>query len=495
VTPRRLRRLRLAAVLVIALAALLLAAAFLPGAQQRSTGAGKVVVLVSSAPDRAQPRALRGRTLFGRAYVFLRGAGGAIRARYFLDDPRMTRRPLAVTGKAPFALRGRRGFDTTNLAHGGHTLTVELRFANRTRVLTVPFRIRHLFASPRGGSTACSRTRPCGSWDRAYHLARPGQVVELAGGTYPGQTLTFDPRKTSSQDVVFRPRKGARVTVAGEVELEGVSHVTFKRMTVGDFFIGPESTSPDPGAIPRDVSVLDVRQRFFFVRAAVNVRIAGGAVGGVDNAIVSTIGTYPGQPPARNVLVERVRFHDVTRRADPEAHVECLFIQESNGVTVRRSRFTRCDVMGVFVNQILGGTISNLRIENNFFDRPTDGGYYALAVYPVNRGRILYNSFAGTALLRTGNWSNFAVIGNAGRLSACVSGVRFAHNVWSNARCSSTDRRAQPGFRNAARFDLHLKPGAAAVNRGDRGTYPPVDIDGHRRPRGGAPDAGADEAR
>jgi hypothetical protein len=42
--------------------------------------------------------------------------------------------------------------------------------------------------------------------------------------------------------------------------------------------------------------------------------------------------------------------------------------------------------------------------------------------------------------------------------------------------------------------NLHLAPGAAAINAGDPTSFPAFDFDGQGRPIGSAPDAGADEA-
>src|SRR4051794_22361928 len=42
-----------------------------------------------------------------------------------------------------------------------------------------------LFVAPGGNDGGdCSAADPCRSFDRAYHVARPGQVVQLAGGDY-----------------------------------------------------------------------------------------------------------------------------------------------------------------------------------------------------------------------------------------------------------------------------------------------------------------------
>lgn len=42
--------------------------------------------------------------------------------------------------------------------------------------------------------------------------------------------------------------------------------------------------------------------------------------------------------------------------------------------------------------------------------------------------------------------------------------------------------------------NLHLAPGAAAINPGDPTSFPGFDFEGQGQPIGGASDAGADEA-
>jgi hypothetical protein len=63
--------------------------------------------------------------------------------------------------------------------------------------------------------------------------------------------------------------------------------------------------------------------------------------------------------------------------------------------------------------------------------------------------------------------------------------------VWRGASCSASDVNADPRF--VSLTDLHLQSASPALDRGDGGSYPGVDFDGDTRPRGAAPDAGADE--
>ena len=86
-----------------------------------------------------------------------------------------------------------------------------------------------VFVSTTGSDLGnCSQSSPCRSLARAYRLARPGQVVEVAGGSYPGEAIEVDSSKSSSADVVFRPAAGASVRVgAGVAGLEvRASHLT-----------------------------------------------------------------------------------------------------------------------------------------------------------------------------------------------------------------------------------------------------------------------------
>ena len=43
-------------------------------------------------------------------------------------------------------------------------------------------------------------------------MATPGQLVELAAGTYSDTAISTDSSKTSATDVIFRPVAGATVT-------------------------------------------------------------------------------------------------------------------------------------------------------------------------------------------------------------------------------------------------------------------------------------------
>jgi hypothetical protein len=325
-----------------------------------------------------------------------------------------------------------------------------------------------LFLAP-GGSDAdpCTQAAPCRSFDRAYDLAGPGQVVELAGGAYPSQQVTGT---KAAPAVVFRPAPGARVEPAGlsvhadQVEFHG----------------------------------LDVRGGYF-ITGGTHIWLVGGSVGpGVDYH--PQIAPWPAGTPIRDIVIDGVTFHDWTRTS-ASVHTECLQIAGGVGVTIRNSVFRDCAVFAVSITEYNGsGPPTDYLIENNVFGSSI-GGYYSLQFNSnasALRNILIRNNSSTQAFLidnGQGTLQNVRVVGNVAPLVAwgCSSRITYSHNVWQGVACAASDRNAAAGFVDAGALDLHLLAGAAAIDAGDPGNYPATDIDGQPRPGGAAPDAGAHE--
>ena len=348
-----------------------------------------------------------------------------------------------------------------------------------------------VFLSPSGSDgNPCSPALPCVSFDRAYHVAQPGQVVEVAGGTYGDQDVLADGSKTSSADVIFRPAAGASVSL-GSLEVFG-SHLTFRQLTVnGDW----QTYHGTDDVTFRDVTVHGV----ILTQSSSNITVIGGSVGGtVDTK--SQFGNWPVGTNNTNIVVDGVSFHDVTRSGSG-VHVECLLVGGTIGFVLRNSRFSNCDVFDVSIGQMNDSAPpSNITVENNFFG--ASNGYFSFDINTTTASlsNVLIRNNSSPQQMYLGNalpvLSNVRVIANVAPISAsnCEARILYSYNVWQGGACGATDVSAASGFRNPAANDLHLVAGAAAIDRGDPSGYPATDIDGQARPQGARPDAGADEA-
>src|SRR5262245_32852171 len=103
--------------------------------------------------------------------------------------------------------------------------------ARITSMLGVPaFLAAMAFAAPAqaatlqvtgGGSdsAACTSVAPCGSFGRAYSVAKPGDVVTVRGGTYStSQTVAND--KGSTTPITFEVAAGESATINGDLTIK-----------------------------------------------------------------------------------------------------------------------------------------------------------------------------------------------------------------------------------------------------------------------------------
>ena len=359
----------------------------------------------------------------------------------------------------------------------------------------------NLYLSPSGSdSNPCSQTAPCLSLNRAYRVAKPGDVVEVADGTYGNQTINFDSTKTSTSDVVFRPAAGAAPSF-GFAELYS-SHITVEGLT----FRTGWRTWDGIG----DFTFRNVHAQLLYIFGTRDVSVLGGDYGPSSDAYSFISATAPGATVPTNILIDGVRFHDFTRSSNTQ-HTECLHAVSVQGFTVRNSHFERCAVMDLFLtsNPNSSQPFRNVVIENNFFGKTISGGYYSV-FFDQRVGfqgvQFRNNSLAQTPIFESGsnNYSNFVVSGNLGEQFnyMCNSQVSYSFNVWYSAstnaaKCGASDlalnSTADPGWVDKTNVDLHLTAGSTAVDHGGS-SCPASDIDLDARPRGSACDAGADES-
>jgi hypothetical protein len=356
-----------------------------------------------------------------------------------------------------------------------------------------------VFLSPTGNdAAACTAAAPCRTLDRGYRAARPGQVVELAAGRYPGGAIGVDERKRAEADVVFRPAPRAAVTVGGELEIYG-SHLTIRDLKLAEGWKTYRQTL--------DVTLRNVSSRHFFIWSSRRVSVVGGEVGPSDGSDYDPqISEESGSRLApRDILIDGVDFHDWLRPAGSGFHTECLQVGAGVNVTIRRSRFRNCATHDIFIRSWGGinGGIHALKgwvLENNFFGETADG-YYAIqflndlgssdADFLVRSNSFLQGIHVDRQRTTVTVDSNIFSEQPAG---SCGGDVYRYNVVESGVRCGPTDRIGRVRYRNRAALDLHLLPGSAGIDQGNPSGHPRSDIDGQRRPSGRRADAGADEA-
>jgi hypothetical protein len=369
------------------------------------------------------------------------------------------------------------------------------------------------FVAPGGSdSGSCGSADPCASFSRAYEVSSPGQVVDVAGGTYPTQVIDYDSSKTSSEDVYFRPAKGSLVNVAGDIDVYG-SHVTVMAMQARD-----TDVPYDGPADVRDITFWAMDGRNFTIDSGSQVSVLGGDYGPASSCGGSYEGgnngirmNRPGVMPS-DILIWGVDVHDIQSYDLVQCHIECLIVGAGQNIVVRGSRFWNCSIFDIFL-QPFNGPISDVDLENNWFAAPTD------PVGKVNSGRavefsgggpwhnllIRHNSVNTAINLNDGaanpEYFNSSVIGNiAERATACYNGVTYRDNVWfGGGVCDPSDASlgsAGPPFVRASDgndLDYHLTGGVAVDFVPASVSNLSDDFDGEARPKGAALDAGSDE--
>jgi hypothetical protein len=353
-----------------------------------------------------------------------------------------------------------------------------------------------VYLSPSGSdSNPCTAAAPCASLNRGYKAAAPGAVVQLAGGSYGGQSIAVDGAKTSPADVVFRPASGAAVHV-GSIDVNG-RHVTFESFDTSGWHV---RTGAD------DVTFRNVNSNDrVFITSATNVTVQGGTVdggGGYWNNGNQIKRATSSAPIPENLVFDGVTIKNFRKAPGSDDHVDCLHVLSGRGITVRNSRFQNCEHFDILFTVFLGYTPQDILIENNFFDC-CGSGYYSVQLgggHGESFQNVLIRNNSANKSITPGTDNSVSnvrfVANNVPDIPGCKRpGIVSRYNVLHGAAslCGANDKLVPSGFLNPAALDLHLRATAAARDAGDPSDHPATDIDGEPRPQGAAPDAGADE--
>jgi hypothetical protein len=314
-------------------------------------------------------------------------------------------------------------------------------------------------------------------------VAAAGDVVSVAAGTYPSQTVP-----SGSKAVTFRGTSG---TILRQM-INDASNVTY------------DSINVDAGGAHTSGAAFEL--------GGSNVTVKNASLGNVTDEKVM-LATGSGH------TVDNVTFHDAIYRTDG-VHMECLYAIVVPNFKLRNSFFRDCAVMDVFFTH---GTwwnpkppaYGNITIENNVFSHPereNNGGWHYYSLYvadtgpngsggdPMNGWVVRNNTFESPAFISSSGGSNGTRwVGNVGSWD-CKSGIIYRYNVGDTCggsgksvspSSSSASQTAPFGWVNPAAYNFHLTASSVAINAGDPNDAPATDREG--KPRNGTPDAGAYE--
>lgn len=406
---------------------------------------------------------------------------------------------------------------------------------------------------PNGDDATCARLRsdrPCRTLDRAYAVARLGDIVEVGGGTYPAQRITQKADKSASgdlPDVVMRPVPGHRVRLAKLQLGDGDAPVGPDHLTLEGFEDWEDPATQGTAETcewsmrngTTDVTWRGLRACNWYLIGVRDVTIVGGVWGpcttdGSDsNPCANNKIDFQPPRPSRDVVIDGGLYHDYRIIRGSGAHFECMFIVGGWNVTVRRARFHNCSIFDIFVQyyqdlnfpKLEGTPYNGLTFENNFFAPPIDienNQVVPTALFFSNLPQSLgyeyrnvlvrFNSFYkswvsfndGRDSYDQFRYHNVRLVGNIMQRTWQDCGpITHAYNVYVRAGdsqrtgCSKTDRFVDRyPYVNADAGNYHVVTSAAVdrVPAEQRGELAPRrDIDGNRRPMGRGRDAGADE--
>jgi hypothetical protein len=373
---------------------------------------------------------------------------------------------------------------------------------------------RLLAVAPTGSdANSCLVAAPCRTFDRAYHAAAPGDVVQIAAGNYPTQSITPDSSKAAAlQNVIFVPVAGASVSLAnGTLKVLG-AHVELHHLRMDQ--TGCTNTQAAP-LCPQlliqhpahDVVIDDFKASRFYVTGAFNVAIRNSDFGpswdfhGIVHS--DTAGNRP-----HDISLTNVAVHDHWNTSACRAQPGCLAshhqgcgptINDAFNLVEDRMRFYNCEDLGQLVkpwhypNQ-------NITIQNSFFG--ANNGYSSLDLTSVaaipNAGlHIRNNTFSkGIAVSAGIPYANSDLTGNVVPALFCniwiTGGWSVAYNLLRGTTPCGAHGRAAATL-GLAPDGYHLRAGSPAIDASSPSVYPSTDIDGSMRPSGTAPDIGADE--
>jgi hypothetical protein len=300
------------------------------------------------------------------------------------------------------------------------------------------------------------------TFDRAYRLARCGDVIDVRAGSYGVQGLYEVASLSScSRNVTFRPAAGASVTVEAVGFGDGIGSTNAPdRITLKNFAVRKHVNLT--GDVEH-VTVEGIDGGGFYIQGANDVLIKGGDWGPCDSSGPSECRSQSFitedsrlNEYTRNVTIDGAVFHDyvITGVGD---HFECLFTTGGSNVTIRNSRFYNCRTYAIATGGRAWAHYREWTIENNWFGRTCCNGTadrQSAIMFGGDVGvanmLIRFNTFIrGQGIVQEGHvlGRRIRVVNNVLTHTGCPRAIRYRGNLFAGGICSSGDRRSVYGYR------------------------------------------------
>jgi hypothetical protein len=336
--------------------------------------------------------------------------------------------------------------------------------------------------APSGSDATCRRgalSKPCATLNKAYSLARCGDIAQVAAGSYGNQNIieTTAGSACNGNPIVIRAASGIRPTI---------KWISFGKCSVCYATNAPDNLILRGFRVTWGISMWgdivnatldDIDGGSFFIQDGTNIKIVNSdwgpctPSGSFQGRPADCRNYYPGDPSTgqprlsgvRGLVLQNNDFHDMIIDVRG-AHWECLWIAAGTDVTFRGNRFYNCQTNAIALGDY--GNDANISgtwlFENNWFGScpggtATGNGPYCLNVTSLPMAAkitIRFNSFApGEYLGCEGGCGDphgrLRVVGNIfGTGAVCVPGARYRDNLFLNpgSGCGEIARTSVFGY-------------------------------------------------
>lgn len=327
------------------------------------------------------------------------------------------------------------------------------------------------YVAPGGSGSGTSASSSLGSINAAYQKATQGDVIQLAGGTYSGETINAKTITGWINNVVVRPTAGATATLDGTFNVNA-SRLTFDRLTLNSSLRLLSNVG--------HITVQNMQIRGTVQVATDHVRIAHNRFSGGDERDAIQIGAkFGAQRRSNDILIEHNDIRDYTNSLGGSNgnHEDGIQLFDTQNVVIRNNVISNMPNSNIIISVGQDFGVEHVRIENNFLRRTNANnstvGFGTLGLLYKDLGSV-----EPTSLLKDVQVVNNTILADVhardtseivfrnnivDRYHLMPAGVVEDHNVVASRASGivldpTSILHALPPFLDAAGADFHISP-------------------------------------